>query len=174
MVSWHTVVVLGAAGLLAAALACAAADSPAVGTPGNVVSESPVPVQRDVAPTRTVPLPATNAGPAVGVEQLGPDADLSPTAPASAAPTTPDGVAPPPEPSPGIRKDLTEAQHQDIDAQIAEMRKSPASLAECARESGDTVPAPGSAGEVDWYAVAAIKYAACAASKSTGVDWEGR
>ena len=80
----------------------------------------------------------------------------------------------PMQPKPDAGQDLTEAQHKAIDAQIAELRKSPDVLAECAREDGDSVPAPGSAREIEWYAAAAIKYAACASSKTTGVDWEGK
>ena len=70
--------------------------------------------------------------------------------------------------------DFTSAQHEDIDAQIAELRKTPEVLEQCARENGDSVPAPGSTGEVEWYARAAIQYAACASSKTTGVDWGGK
>ena len=52
--------------------------------------------------------------------------------------------------------------------------ENPQILAACANEAGDDVPAPGSPGEADWYAYAAVKYNACAASKSTGVDFTGR
>ena len=160
---------LGAAIILAAA--CGPAAPRAGGPSGPAINPEP---------TTPAATPTTPAGPLATLRPGGIEAT-----PSGAGNETPTPVATLPEateapsvaagqPTPGVGKDLTEAQHQDIDAQIAELRKSPAALAECARENGDTVPAPGSAGEVDWYGAAAIKYAACAASKTTGVDWEGR
>ena len=161
---------LGAAIILAAACGPAA---PSAGAPSGPAID-PAPTTPAATPTTPAVPPAT-LRPA-GIEYATPSGAGNETPPPAAAPPevtgTPSVAAG--QPTPGIRKDLTEAQHQDIDAQIAELRKSPATLAECARESGDTVPAPGSDREVDWYAAAAIKYAACAASKTTGVDWEGR
>ena len=46
-------------------------------------------------------------------------------------------------------------------------------LADCAAEAGDAVPVPGSPGEAQWYAQAAVNYSACAASEATGVDFTG-
>ena len=157
MMSWHTLILLGAASLLAAPFACAGADS----TPGAL---TPVPVERVIPdvmvsptdPAASISAPATTAGASSSVKDK-PD----PAVPAPIQPTSDGG------------KDLTDAQQRDMDAQIAELRKSPDVLAECAGENGDSVPAPGSAGEIEWYAAAAIKYAACASSKTTGVDLRG-
>ena len=71
-------------------------------------------------------------------------------------------------------QDITSSQHEQLDQLIAELMENPQILASCANEAGDDVPAPGSPGEADWYAQAAVKYNACAASKSTGVDFTGR
>jgi len=141
-----------------ASFACAGADS-------NPVTLTPAPQEQGVPAARKA------------------DVTLSPTVPASdsnaASSSNVDGKPEPSvvaatQPKPGTGKDLTEAQHRDIDAQIDALRKSPDVLAECAKENGDSVPAPGSVGEVEWYSAAAIKYAACASSKTTGVDWEGK
>ena len=163
MVSWCTSILLGVASLLVASFACAGADS----KPGAL---TPVALEQ-VIPT------ASKA-----------DVTVSPTAPAAESVSTPGpasatnygmptSVADPLQPADGVAvagKDLTDAQQKDMDAQIAELRKSPDVLAECARETGDRVPAPGSAGEIEWHAAAAIKYAACASSKTTGVDLRGK
>ena len=135
-----------AVSLLAAAVACAGADS----TPGTL---APAPQERSVSPEQGVPPQASPENVPSG------SGESSATDPAPIQPQT----------GPGI--DLTDAQHQDIDSQIAELEKTPAVLAECATENGDSVPDPGSAGEVEWYARAAIKYATCASSKTTGLDW---
>ena len=101
--------------------------------------------------------------------------------PAAATDATPGaqpvGVAPgQPTPQatddPSLR-DITSSQHEQLDQLIAELIESPHILADCANESGDDVPAPGSPGEADWYAQAAVKYSACAVSKGTGVDFTG-
>ena len=131
---------------LAAAVACAGADS----TPGTL---APAPQERSVSPEQGVPPQASPENVPSG------SGESSTTALAPTHPQT--------EP----RVDLTDAQHEDIDSQIAELEKTPAVLAECATENGDSVPDPGSAGEVEWYARAAIQYAACASSKTTGLDW---
>ena len=131
---------------LAAAVACAGADS----TAGTL---TPAPQERSISPEQGVTPQASLENMPTG------SGEPSATAPAPIQPQT----------GPGI--DLTDAQHQDIDSQIAELEKTPAVLAECARENGDTVPTPGSAGETEWYARAAIQYAACASSKTTGLDW---
>ncbi len=79
---------------------------------------------------------------------------------------------PQPTDDPNLR-DITSAQHDQLDQLIAELAEGPQVLADCAAEAGDDVPAPGSLGEADWYAQAAVKYSACAASKGTGVDFTG-
>ena len=135
-----------AATSLAAAVACAGADS----TPGTL---APALLERSVSPEPGVPPQASLENVPSG------SGESSATDPAQIQPQT----------GPGI--DLTDAQHQDIDSQIAELEKTPVVLAECATENGDSVPDPGSAGEVEWYARAAIQYAACASSKTTGLDW---
>ena len=153
MVSWRTSILLGAASLLVASFACAGADSkPGALTPVALEQVIPTASKADVTVSPTAPASATNDG-------------------------MPTSVADPLQPAGGVAvagKDLTDAQQKDMDAQIAELRKSPDVLAECARENGDSVPAPGSAGEIEWYAAAAIKYAACASSKTTGVDLRGK
>ena len=60
-----------------------------------------------------------------------------------------------------------------LDQQIIDLQANPHILAECAREAGQTVPDAGAPGEAEWYGQAAITYAACAASKATGVDFTG-
>ena len=158
MVSWRTTILLGAASLLVASFACAGADSkPVALTP--VPQEQGVPAASKVGVTLSTTIPASdsNAGSSSSVDD------------------TPEPSVPAPvQPMPDAGKDLTDAQHKDIDAQIAALRKSPDVLAECARENGDSVPPPGSTGEIEWYAAAAIKYAACASSKTTGVDLRGK
>lgn len=85
----------------------------------------------------------------------------------------PAGVAPgQPTDDPNLR-DITSSQREQLDQLIDELMENPQILAECAAEAGDAVPAPGSPGEADWYAQAAVKYSACAASKGTGVDFTG-
>lgn len=168
--SWHTLILLGAASLLAAPFACAGADS----TPGAL---TPVPIERVIPEGMVSP-----TDPAA--ESVSPNSVSDGTTSTSASATTggasssvkdkPDPAVPAPiQPAPDAGKDLTDAQQRDMDAQIAELRKSPDVLAECAGENGDSVPGPGSAGEIEWYAAAAIKYAACASSKTTGVDLRG-
>lgn len=155
MVPWRTTILLGAAILLVVSFACTGADSKPVALT-LVPQEQGVPTasKADVTLSTTVPASNSNAGSSLSVDdKQGPS------------------VAAPIPPNPGAGRDLTDAQHKDIDAQIAALRKSPDVLAECAMENGDRVPAPGSAGEVEWYGAATIKYAACASSKTTGVDW---
>ena len=65
-------------------------------------------------------------------------------------------------------QDITSSQHEQLDQLIAELMENPEILAACANETGDAVPAPGSPGEANWYAQAAIKYSACAANEGTG------
>ena len=137
-----------AVSLLGATSACTGVESP----PGTF---TPVPQERSVSSEQGVSPQASPEGVLSG------SGESSTTAPA------------PIQPQSGPGMDLTDAQHEDIDAQIAELRKTPDVLAQCAKENGDSVPAPGSTGEVEWYARAAIQYAACASSKTTGVDWGG-
>ena len=137
-----------AVSLLGTTLACTDGDS----TPGTLNS---IPQERSVSAEQGI------------LPQVLPE-DV-PSRPGESATTAPAPIQP--QSGPGV--DLTDAQHEDIDAQISELRKTPAVLAECARENGDSVPAPGSTGEVEWYARAAIQYANCASSKTTGVDWGG-
>ena len=135
-----------AVSLLAATVACAAGDS----TPGTVT---------------LVPQERSGSGePGVSPQAL---VDNVPSGSGESSATAPAAI----QPQSGPGRDLTDAQHEDIDAQISELRKTPAVLAECARENGDNVPDPGSDGEIEWYAHAAIQYATCASSKTTGLDW---
>ena len=134
--------------LLGATLACTGEDS----TPGTL---TPVPQERSISAEQGV-------SPQASPEDVPSGSDESST-------TAPAPIQP--QSGPGI--DLTDAQHEDIDAQISELRKTPAVLAECARENGDSVPTPGSAGEIEWYARAAIQYATCASGKTTGINWGG-
>ena len=102
---------------------------------------------------------------------------VPPYTPAAASGAGPAGAAPgQPTPQatddPSLR-DITSSQHGQLDQLIAELMENPEILADCANEAGDAVPAPGSPGEADWYAQAAIKYSACAASEGTGVDFTG-
>ena len=101
--------------------------------------------------------------------------------PAAATDATPGaqpvGVAPgqpTPRPTddPSLR-DITSSQHGQLDQLIGELMENPQILVDCANEAGDDVPASGSLGEADWYALAAVKYGTCAASKGTGVDFTG-
>lgn len=155
MVSRRTAILLGVASLLMASFACAGSDSkPVALTPIPQEQGVPTASNEDATLSTTVPAPDSNVAPSSNVDDK--------PEPSVAAPI---------QPKPGAGKDLTDAQHKRIDAQIAELRKSPDVLSECARENGDSVPAPGSAGEIEWYAAAAIKYAACASSKTTGLDW---
>ena len=101
----------------------------------------------------------------------------TPAATDSTPSAQPAGIAPgQPTPQatddPSLR-DITSSQHGQLDQLIAELMENPEILADCANEAGDAVPAPGSPGEADWYAQAAIKYSACAASEGTGVDFTG-
>ncbi len=171
MVTWRTSILLGAASLLVASFGCAGADS----TPSAL---TPVPIER-VIPEGMVS-PTDPAAESVSPNSVS-DGTTSTSASAIAGGASsntkdkPDpAVAAPIQPASDAGKDLTDAQQRDMDAQIAELRKSPDVLAECARENRDSVPAPGSAGEIEWYAAAAIKYAACASSKTTGVDLGGK
>ena len=155
MVSWRTTILLGAASLLVAPFACAGADSkPVALTPVPQEQGVPAASKADVTLSTMVPASDSNSGSSSIVKDK-PEPS----------------VAAPMQPKPDAGKDLTKAQHKDIDAQIAALRKSPDVLAECARENGDSVPPPGSTGEIEWYAAAAIKYAACASGKITGIDW---
>ena len=172
MVSWRTCMLLGAASLIAVSFACASGDSPPVAlTP--VPQEQSVPTENKADVTLSTTVPSDESTPtAAQVEStLVPALDTNTGSSTSVKDKQGPTVAVPTQPTSDVGKDLTESQHKDIDAQIAELRKSPDILAECARENGDSVPAPGSAGEIEWYAAAAIKYAACASSKTTGVDW---
>ena len=158
MVSWRTTILLGAASLLMVSFACAGADSkPVALTPVPQEQGVPTASKADATSPTTVPASDSNLASSSNV-----DDNPEPS------------VVAPIQPKPGAGKDLTDAQHKHINAQIAALRKSPDILAECAKENGDSVPAPGSAGEIEWYGAAAIQYAACASSKTTGVDWEGK
>ena len=165
MVSWRTCMLLGAASLIAVSFACASGDSPPVALT-HVPQERSVPTTNKVDVTLPTTVPFDESAP-TPVPASDATAGSSSSVKDKQGPT----VAVPIQPTSVVGKDLTESQYKDIDAQIAELRKSPDILAECARENGDSVPAPGSTGEIEWYAAAAIKYAACASSKTTGVDW---
>ena len=132
MMSWHTLILLGAASLLAAPFACAGADS----TPGAL---TPVPIERVIPEGMVSP-----TDPAA--ESVSPNSASDEAASTSASATTggtssnakdkPDPAVPAPiQPAPDAGKDLTDAQQRDMDAQIAELRKSPDVLAECAGEN---------------------------------------
>ena len=172
MMSWRTHILLGTASLLVASLSC-------VGGGSNPVALTPVPQERSVPAATTADVKLSTMVPAAeSAPTSAPvEATFTPVLDTNAGTSSsvqdkPDPSLPTPmQPTPNAGKDLTEAQYEAIDAQIAELRKSPDVLAECARENGDSVPAPGSAKELEWYAAAAIKYAACASSKTTGVDW---
>ncbi len=157
---------------MAASFACAGADSnPVVLTPVPQEQGVPTASKADVKLATTAPavesVPTSVPVEATSAPVLDTNAGVS-----SSIKDKPESSAVTPiQPKPDAGKDLTDAQHRDIDAQITELRKSVDILAECARENGDSVPAPGSEGEIEWYAAAAIKYAACASSKTTGVDW---
>ena len=175
MVSWRTTILLGAASLLVASFACAGADSkPVALTP--VTQEQGIPTASKADVTLSTMVPAAESAPTAALVEATsvPASDTNAGASSSVKDKPELSVATPIKPKPDAGKDLTDAQHKDIDAQIVALRKSPDVLAECARENGDSVPAIGSTGEVEWYARAAIQYAACASSKTTGVDWGGR
>ena len=173
MMSWRIHILLGAASLLMASLACAGGDpKPVALTPVPQEQSVPTASKADVKLSTMVPgdesVPTSAPVEATSVPAIDTNAGASSSVQDKPEPS----LAAPIQPKPDAGKDLTEAQHKAIDAQIAELKKSPDVLAECARENGDSVPAPGSDMEIEWYAVAAIKYAACASSKTTGVDWE--
>ena len=106
-----------------------------------------------------VPVP----GPTPGQPTL---ANPSPLGPTPGQPTTQATD------DPNLR-DISQSQHEQLDELITELMENPQILATCANEAGDAVPAPGSPGEAEWYAGAAIRYSACAAIKATGVDFTG-
>ncbi len=91
---------------------------------------------------------------------------------ASLNPTDP-GESVPRSTSENLLRDIPQSQHDQLDLQISELTENIEILAECAVEAGDAVPQPGSLGEPEWYAKAAIVYSACATSKATGVDFTG-
>ena len=81
------------------------------------------------------------------------------TAGTSAAQPAPSATT---SPSPSGQQRLSDAEIAQIRAHIAELQELPARVSQCAEDNGETVPAPGSPGEVQWYVDAAIKYADCA------------
>ena len=170
--SWRTYILLGAFSLLLASLACTGEDpKPFALTPFPQGQSVPTANKADTTLSTTVP--ATESAPtSAPVEAtLAPVLDTNAGTSSSVQDKLDPSLPTPMQPTPNAGKDLTEAQYEALDAQIAELRKSPDVLAECARENGDSVPAPGSAKELEWYAAAAIKYGACASSKTMGVDW---
>ena len=91
-----------------------------------------------------VPVP----GPTPGQPTL---ANPSPLGPTPGQPTTQATD------DPNLR-DISQSQHEQLDELITELMENPQILATCANEAGDAVPAPGSPGETEWYAGAAIRY----------------
>ena len=145
--------------LLTAALACAG-EQAANGQPAPYPTYTPYPTYAPASST--------------GAQPANPQAAPNTVTPSQTTPTAPDATEPSrataqPTDDPGLR-DITGQQHRQLDQQIADLQSSPQILAECAREAGVQVPAPGSEGEAEWYGQAAVRYSACAASKTTGVD----
>ena len=143
--------------LLTAALGCAGEQ---VDGGGQV---SPYPTYTSYPTYTPIPAPGgtTNVQPA-----------NTQAAHSGSSPSAPGQPGPQPTDDPRLR-DISPAQHQQLDQQIADLHANPQILADCAAESGDAVPPPGSPGEAEWYGQAAIRYSACAASKATGVDLTG-
>ena len=123
-------------------------------------------VNEALSDSQSTPSAGSTANQPTDADNLPTNADSSRNEVARSDPTSQ------PDDDPTLR-DISQSQHEQLDQLLVELAENPEILATCAREAGDTVPAPGASGEAAWYAQAAVKYSACAASESTGIDFTG-